>query len=135
MIRKRIASIGDTASVDGTGIRGKITHIVEGDQDDPTKYKIDGRYWNETSLENIEREEKTEAKDDNVERIKTSYGSSVYTVYEERGRGDDTYLTPIKTTTLKSYADDYANRMREKGMKVKVVEKVKAGEESVEKKT
>ena len=42
--------IGTRVKVVGTNIVGKVTHIRWGDQQDPNKYRVSGRYWNKKSI-------------------------------------------------------------------------------------
>jgi hypothetical protein len=42
--------IGDIVRVDGTRIKSAITHIQAAREGKPTRYKVDGRYWNEPSI-------------------------------------------------------------------------------------
>ena len=45
-----VIKIGTKVKVRGTNITGKVTHIRWGDQEDPTKYKVLGRYWNKKTI-------------------------------------------------------------------------------------
>lgn len=43
--------IGSKVRIRGTAITGKVTHIrYDPTGEDPTKYKVAGRYWNESSV-------------------------------------------------------------------------------------
>jgi hypothetical protein len=45
-----VIRIGTKVKVTGTSIHGVVTHIRHGDSQDPTRYKVFGKYWNSKSI-------------------------------------------------------------------------------------
>jgi len=53
--KKSLIKIGTLVKVKGTKIKGRVTHIRWGDNEDPTRYKVAGRYWNKSSVSRIKK--------------------------------------------------------------------------------
>jgi hypothetical protein len=67
--------LGDYVMITGTKIEGPITHITH--NDDFTRYKVDGKYYNEASLKN--------ARAENARRTRLHRAlDAVYTTQDER---------------------------------------------------
>lgn len=47
--------IGTFVKVRNAPVKGKVTHIRWGDKEDPTKYKVQGRYWNKSSIYRVKK--------------------------------------------------------------------------------
>ena len=47
--------IGTKVGIKRTHVKGKVTHIRWGDGEEPTKYKVQGRYWNKSSVYRVKR--------------------------------------------------------------------------------
>jgi len=49
--KSRIIRIGTYVKIKGAPIEGKVTYIRHStSKDEPTKYKVAGRYWNKSSV-------------------------------------------------------------------------------------
>ena len=47
--------IGTLVKVRGVSVKGKITHIRWGSGDEPTKVKVQGKYWNKSSVYRVKK--------------------------------------------------------------------------------